>query len=120
MRNSFGKDAMQLKALSVKQPYASMIAQGSKTIETRTWPTEYRGDLLIVSCKKPRIPGLPSGKALCIAKLVDCRPMLIEDKDPARCQWYRGAWSWVLEDIRKIQPFSVRGRLKLYDVEIEE
>lgn len=36
---------MQFKALSVKQPYASMIAQGSKTIETRNWPTEYRGDL---------------------------------------------------------------------------
>ena len=93
-----------------------MIAQGSKTIETRTWPTEYRGDLLIVSCKKPRISGLPSGKALCIVKLVDCRPMLVEDQSPARCQWYSGAWAWVLEDIRKIQPFSVRGRLKLYDV----
>lgn len=111
---------MRFKALSVKQPFASMIAQGKKTIETRTWSTEYRGDLLIVSTQKPIIPGLPSGKALCIAKLVDCRPMLIEDEGLARFQWYRGAWAWVLEDILPIQPFGVRGRQKLYDVEIEE
>jgi len=111
---------MQHKALSVKQPYASMIAQGSKTIETRNWPTKYRGDLLIVSTQKPIIPGLPSGKALCVARLVDCRPMLVEDEGPARCRWYNGAWAWVLEDIRPIQPFNVRGHLKLYDVVIEE
>ena len=111
---------MRLKALSVKQPYASMIAQGSKTIETRNWPTEYRGDLLIVSCKKPEIPGFLSGKALCIARLVDCRRMLVEDEGPARCQWYRSACSWVLEDIRLIQPFSVRGHQGIYEVEIEE
>ena len=112
---------MRFKALSVKQPYASMIAQGSKTIETRNWPTKYRGDLLIVSTQKPMIPGLPSGKAVCIAKLVDCRPTLVGDEGRARCDvWYKGAWAWVLEDIRPIQPFSVRGHLKLYDVEIEE
>ena len=111
---------MLLKALSVKQPYASMIAQGSKTIETRNWPTKYRGDLLIVSTQKPKIPGMLSGKALCVARLVDCRPMFVEDEGPARCQWYNGAWAWVLEDIRPIQPFNVRGHLKLYDVVIEE
>jgi len=112
---------MRYKALSVKQPWASMIAQGSKTIETRTWSTEYRGDLLIVSTQKPIIPGFPSGKAVCVARLVDCRPMLVEDEGPARCKWYSGAWAWVLEDITPFSsPFSVKGRQKLYDVEIEE
>jgi len=111
---------MQVKALSVQQPWASMIAQGSKTIETRNWSSEYRGDLLIVSTQNPKIPGLPLGKALCIANLVDCRLMTIADEGPARCQWYKGAWAWVLEDIRQIEPFGVRGKLGIYDVEIEE
>jgi hypothetical protein len=34
-----------MKALSVKQPWANMIASGKKTIETRKWPTDYRGVL---------------------------------------------------------------------------
>lgn len=44
-----------MKALSVKQPWANMIASGEKTIETRTWMTGYRGQVLIVSSKQPRI-----------------------------------------------------------------
>jgi hypothetical protein len=36
-----------VKGLSVKQPWAGFIADGRKTIETRTWKTDYRGPLLI-------------------------------------------------------------------------
>ena len=36
-----------MKTLSVKQPYASFICHGIKTIENRTWKTDYRGKLLI-------------------------------------------------------------------------
>ena len=32
-----------LKALSLKQPWANMIAAGEKTIETRRWPTDWGG-----------------------------------------------------------------------------
>lgn len=31
-----------VKALSVKEPWASLIASGQKTIETRRWRTSYR------------------------------------------------------------------------------
>lgn len=34
-------------ALTLWQPWASLMAIGAKTIETRSWPTEYRGDLAI-------------------------------------------------------------------------
>ncbi len=44
-----------MKALSAKQPWANLIAAGEKTIETRTWATRYRGPLLIVSSRRPRI-----------------------------------------------------------------
>ncbi|MFV0141025.1 ASCH domain-containing protein [Empedobacter falsenii] len=35
------------KALSIKQPWASLIAHGIKDIENRTWKTSYRGKILI-------------------------------------------------------------------------
>lgn len=36
-----------MKALSIKQPWASLIAHGIKDIENRTWATKYRGKVLI-------------------------------------------------------------------------
>lgn len=36
-----------MKALTVKQPYAKLIARGIKDIENRTWKTNYRGRVLI-------------------------------------------------------------------------
>ena len=49
--------SQMMRALSVKQPWASLIASGQKTIETRTWRTDYRGDLLIVSSRQPADQG---------------------------------------------------------------
>jgi len=113
----------KIKAVSIRQPWASMIAAGDKTIETRTWPTRYRGELLICSSKGPicrQLSGLPYGKALATARLADCRPMTPTDEPAARCGWYDGAWAWVLEDIRAIErPFDVKGQLGIYEVEIE-
>lgn len=43
-----------MKAVSVRQPWAAMIAQGHKPIETRTWSTRHRGELLIVASRLPR------------------------------------------------------------------
>ncbi|HEX2606182.1 MAG TPA: ASCH domain-containing protein [Flavisolibacter sp.] len=36
-----------MKALSLLQPWASLVVMGVKTIETRSWSTPYRGELLI-------------------------------------------------------------------------
>ena len=36
-----------MKALTIRQPWASLIASGVKTIETRSWRTSYRGPLAI-------------------------------------------------------------------------
>lgn len=38
---------MIIKAVSLYQPWARLVAQGVKTIETRSWSTEYRGKLAI-------------------------------------------------------------------------
>jgi len=36
-----------MKALTISQPYASLIASGEKWVENRTWATRYRGPLAI-------------------------------------------------------------------------
>lgn len=36
-----------MKTLSIKQPWASLIAHGIKDIENRTWKTKFRGRILI-------------------------------------------------------------------------
>ncbi|MCY4541392.1 MAG: ASCH domain-containing protein [Rhodobacteraceae bacterium] len=103
-----------MKALSVKQPWANLIASGRKTIETRTWATRHRGPLLIVSSKKPNIA--PAGSAVAVAKLVDCRRMTKADEADACCSVYADAVSWILEDVRPIRPFPVKGSLGVYNV----
>lgn len=50
-----------MKALSIKQPYASAIADGTKTREYRTWQIAYRGPLAIVASKSPVVDTLPTG-----------------------------------------------------------
>lgn len=40
-----------MKALTIKQPWASLIVHGIKDIENRTWRTDYRGPLLIHASK---------------------------------------------------------------------
>lgn len=44
-----------MKVISILQPWASLIIQGHKKIETRSWNTKYRGELLIHASagKKP-------------------------------------------------------------------
>lgn len=41
-----------LKVLSLIQPWATLIALGEKKIETRSWKTNYRGELYIHAGKK--------------------------------------------------------------------
>jgi len=36
-----------MKALSIRQPWAWLIVNGHKDIENRTWPTRFRGRVLI-------------------------------------------------------------------------
>jgi len=107
-----------MRALSINEPYGGMILYGEKTIETRTWTTDYRGDLVICISKMPTSP--LSGFAVCIVNLVDCRPMTEEDIEFAMCDVYPGAYSWVLTNVRKIEMFPVKGQLGLFNIDDEK
>lgn len=45
-----------MKALTIYQPWASLIALGVKEIETRSWNTNYRGPLAIHAANRRRWP----------------------------------------------------------------
>ncbi len=104
-----------MKALSIKEPWVSLILNGSKTIETRTWKTKYRGKLLLCASLKPASD--ISGNAFATADLIDCRKMVKDDEVDACCDIYIGAYSWVLENVKRIKPFKVRGQLRLFEVD---
>jgi len=106
-----------MKALSVKQPWANMIVAGEKTIETRTWMTSYRGQLLIVSSRTPKIE--PAGCAVAVVVLADCRPMTRRDEREACCRVYKDAKAWVLEEVKRIKPITVMGSLGIFDCPLE-
>lgn len=41
----------ELRAITLRQPWATLVAIGAKRIETRSWATTYRGPLAIASAK---------------------------------------------------------------------
>jgi len=43
--------AREWRVLTLTQPWATLVALGAKRIETRSWPTHYRGPLLIHAAK---------------------------------------------------------------------
>ena len=106
-----------IKALSVRQPFASLIVIGGKIIEWRSKPIAYRGPLIICASKNPQIRMnngklLPTGAAIGVVNLVDCRPMKKKDLVAACCEDWRGAvtgYAWVLEHHQEVIPVPVKG-----------
>lgn len=71
-----------MKVITIKQPWATLIAEGYKEYEFRTWKTKYRGDILIHAGKgvdkkaMDRFKHLnleyPSGCIIAKANITDC------------------------------------------------
>lgn len=127
-----------MKAISLWQPWASLMALGWKKNETRPWLTRYRGPLLIHAAKKivpwPSImiqavfediafqpPDLPLGAILCKVSLVDCvkitfynRPSYPEVKYG---DYTSGRYQWITEDLEIFDsPIPFRGRQGIFNV----
>ena len=108
-----------MKAISIRNPYAHYIMCGSKTVECRTWKTDYRGDILICSSANPKIKGTICGYALCIARLDNIEPFkrkhlddaCLDDMPEGDC------YAWHLTDVRVIKPFAVKGKLNFFTID---
>lgn len=107
-------------ALSVKQPWASHIANGNKTIEVRSHYLNYRGDVMICSSASPSSKDMPGGVTLCLAELYDVKKISdFTDKDwaltmiPEPMRPKEG-YGWKLRNIRRVVEFPVKGQLGLW------
>lgn len=112
-----------MKALSIHPFFACQIMAGNKTVECRSWSTDYRGEILICSTRKLLKDTIP-GHALCTVKLLDVVPFT---KDHLKAACLDGLdvpenhFAWILGDLRDIRPFPIKGHLSLwnYDGPIE-
>ncbi len=131
-----------MKCLSLWQPWATLVAIGAKTFETRSWNTEYRGPLLIHAAKNTselnsvrRYPfsdvllhagyekagDLPLGICVALCDLVTVCPVeLVRDQLDS---WQRafgdyrdGRFAWKLANIRRIHSPVIAGKQGLFDV----
>jgi len=107
-----------MKAISIKEPWISMILDGKKTIETRPWFPSYRGYLLLCASKTPESEN--SGNAVGVAYLYKVATMTQNHVKDACCDVYPNACSLFLKDIRKIKPFLVKGSLGIFDVNLNK
>ena len=128
-----------MKVLTIKQPWATLIIQGDKRFEFRSWQTKYRGELLIHAGKgidkeainrlKKYIPEvLPQGKILGKVTLVDCIKMspefkemlLNENSDIYTKSSFKENYGWQLENVEVFdEPIEVKGHLSLWDYEVK-
>ena len=106
-----------MKVLTIREPWASMILEGKKVIETRKWKTNYRGLILLQASQKPK--SKISGKIFASAKITACLPMVKNDERLACCEVYPGAYSWFLEEIRPTELKEVKGKLGLWEFDCE-
>jgi hypothetical protein len=124
-----------MKAISIFEPWATLIAMGLKQYETRSWETFHRGPLLICAAKKKllfvEIAGilmaaklskddLNYGKAVAVVDLVDCIPtrdLIVSDSERRFGDFSQGRYAWKFENIRRFKkPVYIRGQQGLFDV----
>ena len=128
-----------MKVLSIKEPFATLICNGKKRIETRSWKTNYRGELYIhaslskmgkdVLNRDELMEVLDNdevsyGNIICKCNLVDCIYMtkeFVEDikKDHQEyiCGEYsEGRYAWVLDDIEVLdKKIPAKGKLGIWN-----
>jgi hypothetical protein len=130
-----------MKALTISQPYASLIATGAKWVENRTQDFRYRGWLLIHAGKGEqymtraamREQNLPYGQAIAVCRLAasvhvpDLRRriaarspypgMTVEDLlDIVNHAHTEGPWGLVLREVRVLPvPIPCSGALGLWN-----
>lgn len=132
-----------MKAISLTQPWATLVAIGAKKIETRSWSTGYRGNVAIHASKTfPRWAqelcynghaigwalkaygvdwtALPKGAILCVCDLTAC--IRVEDASVKGTleEWFGdytpGRYAWRLANVRSLpEPIPAKGSLGLWE-----
>ena len=131
-----------MKAISLWQPWASAVAIGAKTIETRSWFTPHRGLLAIHAAKKntpdlrefftwnaceplrragiTSFDQLPFGAIIATCRMMECLRTTdldgLTDQERALGDYSPGRYAWVFADIEPLEkPVPYRGFQSLFD-----
>ena len=129
-----------MKVLSITEPYATLIKNGYKKIETRSYKTSYRGELYIhASMNKKNLKVLQDqniknlvdtenfnfGQIICKCNLVDCvymsKEFIAEIKknnyQEYLCgQYEEGRYAWILADVEILdKKISAKGQLNIWN-----
>lgn len=104
-----------MKAISVKQPFASWLLDGTKHSEHRTWATKFRGEVAIHASQKPDDEfmfewGINKdhflyGAIIGVLEIYDCVDL------------GNGIFAWKVRNPRIIPPIPAKGALSFWDVE---
>ncbi len=128
-----------MKVISIKEPWATLIKDNKKHIETRSWRTTYRGPIYI-HASKSKVPStvlnnvelmnivgdshMNYGKIICRANLIDCVYMTQEFINQMRqneqeyiCGFYEeGRYAWILSDVEELSEYiAANGHLGIWN-----
>lgn len=127
-----------MKAITITEPWASMIAKGFKKIETRSWPTSYRGKIAIHAGKgKPNrdwvgnVPEMMNlidndihpGCIIAYADLIGCEKMTKEMIDNVKKNhaeyisgiYEPGRYAFILDNIQPVTPIPTKGKQRIWN-----
>lgn len=125
-----------MQALTIKQPWATLIMRGGKDVENRNWGTSLRGEIAIHASKgfdadelahacrflgmwvprfsearfRSEAANYPTGCIIGVARVADC--VTVSDSP-----WFVGPFGIVLADtIELVDPLPLRGMLGFWPV----
>ena len=125
-----------MKVITIKEPYATLIAEGLKEYEFRTWKTSYRGDILIHAAKTPnnenkkrfidRNLNYKEGFIIAKANITDCvevddkliKELLNKDKEVYKnlsIKRDKPLYGFKLENVERINPIEAKGQLGFWN-----
>ena len=128
---------IKMKVLTLRQPWATLVAEGIKKYEFRSWKTKYRGKVLIHAgagidkedIKKYENMNLefPSKKIIAIAEIEDCLELdeqlnkkIIEENNIAYGNKIRTGYAWKLKNVKKINyDKKINGQLGLWNYDLK-
>lgn len=127
-----------MKVLTLKQPWATLVAEGIKKYEFRSWKINYRGKVLIHAgvgidkeeMKKFKNMNLefPSRRILAEVEIEDCLELddnlnkkIISENNIAYGSKYRTGYAWKLKNVKKINvDKEINGKLGLWNIDLKD
>lgn len=121
MDTLFAVDIPVTRALTIRQPWATLIASGAKDVENRSWATSFRGRIAVHA-------GAATDRAAGIGTPRECpNSVIVGTVEIAGCirdyasPWAEdGCWHWVLRDpVAFAEPVPCKGKLGLWRLDDE-